>query len=111
MGEASTGAEWPAKSPVKGPGELVDGALAVACLIVTAAAYLLYLVDCNLLMNAEQASEILAGMEMFRQKTFVLGDWRYAEELFTLRSPLAVAFFAIFTGESMMTAHRLAVVF
>ncbi|MDR3152685.1 MAG: collagen-like protein [Deltaproteobacteria bacterium] len=93
----------------KGPGEIVEGAAAALCVIVTAAAYLVYILDSDLLMTAEQASDILAGMEMLRQKALFLRDWFYADETFSLRSPLAVAFFGIFTGGSMQWAHRLGV--
>lgn len=88
----------------------LDGALTALCLAVTAAAYLLYVFQDDLLMSASQASDILAGFEMFRQKSLVLSDWYYSTEVFALRSPMTVAVFAAFT-DNMIWAHRLSVVF
>jgi hypothetical protein len=97
------------KDPEKGPVVHFERFAVFVCLAVTAMVYLMYAFGSDLLMTAEQASEILAGREMLRQKTVFLRDWSYATELYTLRSPLAVAFFGIFTGESLLWAHRLSV--
>ncbi|MDR3152686.1 MAG: hypothetical protein LBW85_00075 [Deltaproteobacteria bacterium] len=88
----------------------LDSSLTALSLAAVAAAYLLYILNTDLLMTAGQASDVLAGFEMLRQKTFLLKDWVYSSEVFTLRSPLFVAFSALFT-DSVIWAHRLSVVF
>ncbi|MDR1081398.1 MAG: hypothetical protein LBQ79_10665, partial [Deltaproteobacteria bacterium] len=88
--------------------DLLDGAVTGLCIAVTSAVYLLYIFQNHLLMSASQASDILAGFEMMRQKTLVMSDWFYSTEVFTLKSPMFVGFFAIFT-ESMIWAHRFSV--
>jgi hypothetical protein len=88
---------------------LFDGAVTALCIAVTAVTYLLYVFQNDLLMNASQASDVLAGFEMFRQKTIFLSDWLYSTEVFTLRSPLFVGLFAFFT-DSMILAHRFSVI-
>ncbi|MDR1314130.1 MAG: hypothetical protein LBQ12_10655 [Deltaproteobacteria bacterium] len=96
--------------PARKPGEIIDRALTAACLAVTAAVYFLYLADSGLLMTAEQASDLLAGMEMLRQKTLFMSDWFYADELFTLKSPLFMAFSGIFLGGSPVWTLRVSAV-
>jgi hypothetical protein len=98
------------KSQTVGLRERFDGAVAAACVIVTAAVYLVHVLESDVLMTAEQASDLLAGMEMLRQKAVFLRDWRYAEEAFTLRSPLAAALAGILAGGSAIQAHRLSVI-
>jgi hypothetical protein len=89
--------------------ECLDWALVIASLAVTATVYFFYILNTDLLMTSEQASDVLAGMEMLRQKTVFLRDWFYADELFTIRSPLFVAFSGIFAGSSYLWSHRLSV--
>ncbi|MDR1041426.1 MAG: hypothetical protein LBR80_14960 [Deltaproteobacteria bacterium] len=90
--------------------ELLDRSAMALCLAVTAATYLLYVFHNDLLMSAAQASDVLAGFEMFRAKSLVLTDWSYGSEVFTLRSPLFVALFSAFT-DNMIWAHRISVIF
>ncbi|MDR1081397.1 MAG: hypothetical protein LBQ79_10660 [Deltaproteobacteria bacterium] len=94
---------------VKGAGERLDDALAIACLVVTATVYLIYILNTDILMTSEQASDILAGVEMLHQKTIFLSDWFYAEELYTIRSPLFIAISALFAGGSFIWSHRISV--
>ncbi|MDR2612046.1 MAG: hypothetical protein LBG06_04145 [Deltaproteobacteria bacterium] len=96
------GRAWPAAA------RLFDRGLTALCLALTAAVYLLYILESDRLLTAEQAADVLAGLEMCRQKSLVLADWFYGTEVFTLSSPLFTALFSIFTG-SVPWAHRLSV--
>jgi hypothetical protein len=83
-----------------------DRWIVLLCLAFTGLVYLVFIMESDRLMTPGQASRVLAGFEMLRQKTFFLADWVFSREVYTLREPLFIAFFGLFT-DSMVLAQRL----
>jgi hypothetical protein len=78
-----------------------------ASFLAVAWCYAAYLTRVDEFIHADMATEILAGLEMFRQKTPLLADYYHSTEVFLLRTPLLVALWTP-VGGGMLGAFRLA---
>jgi hypothetical protein len=85
----------------------IDKLVLILSLSLLSILYIFYILNMDLLLNSEKASEILYGVEIFRQKNIFLTGWYYFTDFSTLKTPLFIALFYMISGK-MILALRLA---